>query len=224
MAQIADALTRLLYSVILVSLIGICLGEIYRVWFDHTLYIQPFKYNKDGQDASAAGLAFAGLIRAQQAALRALLRSGPNDTTQIFARPLDIRGVGIGRLDTSDLSDVKVEAQGVNITAVLSALRRSVSHPNEITGSISELGKDHYVYASWSGAPKSIRANADLTDRDAGRSRDLPSAAFAVSCRIVYAQLAPANPSVSDLTAEGFCSFARALTAFDSFLELRDGG
>ena len=222
LTQLGTLVAKLIYSAILLGIALACLLEISRLWFDRTLYIEAFKFSKDGQDVPASGLAFANMLQQQQGTLLRLFNHKQRDEHEIFYRPLNIEGLDIGHLETAQFSDVKVEAGGLNLTELLGTIRRWVSTPNRIAGSVSQAGPEYYVYAVWSGAPSSKAGKAE--DRSyALRPRVLLSdVSFDLSCRIAYTQLAANNNVIVHLTEDDFCSFAGALATFDQFLAVRD--
>jgi hypothetical protein len=200
----------------------LCVSEILRVWFDRTLYIAAFKYSKNGQDQPASGAAFAHILQQQKAALWRLFSPADPADHNIFASPLDIKGVHIGQLDVSDIADIKVEAQGINITALLDYVRRGVSTPNEISGAVSEVDTAFHVYASWGTAPHPSGKGHEPMNFALRPAPDLATAGFELACRVIRTQLVPRNKGLLGLSEDDFCAFAYAWASFDEFLAARD--
>ena len=183
-----EIVTKGLYSVILAGVALLCAAEIFRVWTDRTLYIRAFEYTKEGADAPASGKSFASLLRNQQSLLLNLFKRNAQEG-DVFFDPGKIRDIDIGQVNTSLLSSVKIEAQGVNITAILESLRRWVRTPNEIRGTVSEVGKEFHVHAIWDKAASPDGAHLEIRDYPLAPQGSRDSASFELACRVVWAQL-----------------------------------
>jgi hypothetical protein len=220
--QAPGFLARILYSVVLVILAAACLYEMAHVWFDRSLQLRNFAYVKDGQDVPASGATFARLLEQQQRALYDMYQGGRGGDQEIFSNPLDIRDINLGQIDASVFADVKLEAQGVNIGSLIAALRRWVSSPNEITGTVNHVGGSVYVTAVWLTAP--------VPDSQQTASRnflpllpysDLQAASFGLACRIFYVQVGARHALFRTLSEEDFCAFSRAFQSFQNYLTAR---
>ena len=215
-----EIVTKGLYSAILAGVALLCAAEIFRVWTDRTLYIRAFEYTKEGADAPASGKSFASLLRNQQSLLLNLFKRNAQEG-DVFFDPGKIRDIDIGQVNTSLLSSVKIEAQGVNITAILESLRRWVRTPNEIRGTVSEVGKEFHVHAIWDKAASPDGAHLEIRDYPLAPQGSRDSASFELACRVVWAQLASENEQIRRLSENDFCQFAGALRVFDRFLSAR---
>lgn len=213
---------KLLYSAILGAIALLCLNEVFRVWFDNTLYIAPFKYIKDGQDQAASGSAFALLLQQQKATLTRLFTPTQVGDPNVFVSPLDVRDIHVGQLDVSGIGDIKIETQGVNITALLEFIRRGVSTPNEISGTVSEVGPTIHVYSSWSTAPSSTGEGNEVRSFALRPAVNLDAASFDLACRILRIELAPKNAALLKVPEDDFCAFVSAWTVFDDLSAAHD--
>lgn len=154
MDLIASIGTKLVYTAVLLGLSAVLINEAYKVWAGDDLVISTFAYSKDGSDAAANGEAFVRRVLQQQRLLKQLFQhgdGGDNDPFLSEAVFLQFRideDIGV-KLDASSLQDLKIEAQGVNITALLTRFRNWIRRPNTITGRIDELGGQLHVFATW---------------------------------------------------------------------------
>jgi hypothetical protein len=220
--QAPGLLARTVYSIVLVIVAVACLYEVAYVWFDRSLQLRNFSYVKDGQDVPASGATFARLLEQQQRALYEMYRGGRGGEQEIFSNPLDVRSISLGQINVSVLADVKLEAQGVNIGSLVAALRRGVSSPNEITGTVNQIGNAVYVTALWQTAPipdsrqTTLRGFLPLSPYP-----DLQAASFDLACRIFHVQVAAHHAVFRALSEDDFCAFSRASQAFQSYLSAR---
>jgi hypothetical protein len=67
-------LAKIIYTTILVGLIGILARELYTIWGDNSLYVGQFQYFVDGKSDDAQSKAFPSHILGQHQ----LLRSAPD--------------------------------------------------------------------------------------------------------------------------------------------------
>lgn len=220
--HVPGLVARALYSIVLLVIAGACLYEVGHVWLDRSLQLRSFGFAKDGQDVPASGTTFARLLQQQQRALYGMYRGGRGGEQEIFSNPLDIRYINVGEIDAAALSDVKLEAQGVNIGSLLSSLRRWVSSPNEISGTVNQVGTAVYVVANWPTAPvPDSRETVDRSFTPLLPYSDIQTASFGLACWIFHAQLSARHAVFRTLTEEDFCAFSRAVQSFQIYLAAR---
>ncbi|WP_139285852.1 hypothetical protein [Tardiphaga sp. OK245] len=215
------------YTFILVSLAVLCLRETYLTWFDSTVHYGSFAATKDGLSVPATGDSFRRLIVQQQRRLYQLYRTEPGAAkTGEFRAPgesIHIQSVSdLGDIPTSLLDELKIEAAGINVTSVLSTLQRWVRPPNEITGSIDQVGTAIYVTANWPDAPKREGNGREARTFVPPQQTDVDGASFEIACRIFLARIGSADPVWKDIGDSDFCSFSKSLVAFKEYVSLRD--
>jgi hypothetical protein len=86
-----------------------------------------------------------------------------------------------------------IEAAGVNVTSILTTLRRWVRPPNEITGSIDQIGSALYVTANWPRAPRREGRKTEPRAFVLSPQSSLDAASFDIACRIFLARIASAD-------------------------------
>jgi hypothetical protein len=218
-----ELLTKAFYTLILLAIAGICVREVAQVWWDKTLLYGKFAATTNGQDAPAQGDAFRRFIMQQQAVLFRLFKAGGSrpGAFRFGEREIELQNVSdLGHIPSSLLDEVKIEAGGVNVSSVLSALRRTVKPPNEVTGSIDQLGNELYVVAQWRGALQRDGSNARTIILEP--QPNLESASFDLACRIFLTRVGTKHPVLREADEDDFCAFATALNDFRSYLAARD--
>lgn len=218
---------RALYTVLLLSLAGFCLREAWLTWNDNTIEYGTFAATKDGQNTDAAGNTFRRLIVQQQRRLFQLYQPDSKlSKAGEFRAPgeaIHIRSLSdLGDVPRSLLDDLKIEAAGVNVTSVVSTLRRWVRQPNEITGSVDQVGNTFYVTASWPRAPERSGWGTEARTFVLPPYSDIEAASFDAGCRIFLARIAAADSIWREVAENDFCAFSRALAAFKDYVRQRD--
>ncbi len=177
---------KVAYSVILVAIMLLCASEIYKIWGDRSPVLAVFEFNKEGSLIAASGEAFTRRIEQQQRLLRSMFDGqGQSSSDPILTDDARIQfgGLNVAELKTSDLAEMKIEAQGINLTAILGRLRNWIRQPNEIRGRVDQVGDTYHVFAEWRELAR--------TDRE-GKNRfysephkDLRTASFEIAARLL---------------------------------------
>jgi hypothetical protein len=220
-----EILVKTLYTVILVAIAGVCVREVYQVWWDDTLQYGQFAATKDGADASATGDSFRRLIVQQQRVLYGLFKSERSRAGEFRFRNDDLpigAVTDLGNIPTSLLDELKIEAAGINVSSVLSILRRGIKPPNEITGSVDELQNVFYVAAQWRQSPKRDGSGTEARTFAPPSLSTIDAASFDLACRIFLARVASQHPVLRAAEEDDFCTFARGLFVFRSYATDRD--
>lgn len=218
-----EIFAKTLYSLVLVGVVGFCIHEVWQVWFDRTLQYGKFAATKDGQDAAAVADSFRRLILQQQNILYGLYKApAPHLGEFRIVDVLRIDLADLGRLPSSDLDQLKIEAAGVNVTSILTTLRRWITSPNEITGSVDQLGSNIYISAVWPYAPRADENGTEQRTYSLPVQNDLNLASFDLACRIFLTRGAPYSAVLKSAQEDDFCIFSRAFAAFRSYVALRD--
>jgi hypothetical protein len=223
----AEIIAKLFYTAILLSVAGFCVVEAYLAWFERSVQYGSFAATKDGENVDAAGNAFRRLIVQQQRRLLALYQP---DTKSAKAGEFRAPGEAIhiqkvsdlGYIPNSLLDQLKIEAAGVNVTSILSTLRRWVRPPNEITGSVDQVEKTFYVTANWPHSPLRDGSGTEARAFVLSPQNGLEPASFDVACRIFFARIASFDVVWKDVSENDFCAFSRALAWFQDYVNQRN--
>jgi hypothetical protein len=218
---------KTLYTIILLAIAAFCVREIWGVWLDRTLQIGTFTATKEGSDATGMGDMFRRLVIQQQGVLfdlyrprdgRAAASSEQPDLVQASAPSFGTFAIhfsDLAQLPSSGLDSVKIEAAGVNVTTLLTTLRRWIVVPNEITGSIDLVDSQIYVTAQWAEAPgthgRSFRVPQQTT---------LQAAALDLAARILFAHTSD-QPVFKGVNEDDFCTLSQALLQFRRYTTAR---
>lgn len=215
---------KVVYSLVLSGVAALCLREVWQVWCDNTLQYGQFVATKDGQDVPGQADTFRRLILQQQGLLYRLYspsQAKPGEF-RVGANPLTIRLSDLGQLPSSGLEDVKIEAGGINVTSLLAKLRRQIKTPNEITGSVDQIGTQIYISADWKSAPRRNGKGTEPHTFALPPQTDLNLASFDLACRIFLIRVAPTQPMLRSADEDQFCLFSTAFDTFHRYLALRD--
>jgi hypothetical protein len=215
---------KAIYSIVLLAVTTFCLREVYFVWFDRPLQIGTFVGTKDGSDAPSMADSFRRLVVQQQNVLLDLYNgSAPKQGEFRFSSGdvLSIHLADLARLPGTSLDSLKIEAAGVNVTSLLTTLRRWIVAPNEITGSVDQINQQVIVSASWDNPPHSRNASPAWQMLVLPTQPTLQAASFDLACRILFARIPPDQAFLKDVSENDFCSFSTALFRFRNYLAAR---
>jgi hypothetical protein len=229
----AEIVAKLFYTAILLSVAGFCLHEAFQAWFDNELQYGTFAATKDGANVES-GNAFRRLVVLQQRHLLQLYRTentaaqpgefGTPDKYRTLA--VDLSAINfdfdVGSIPKSALDELKIEAAGVNVTSLLSTLRRWVRPPNEITGSVDEIGKTVYAAADWPRSPRRAGFGTEPRSFMLSTQSGLEAASFEMAARIFFAHIASSDAVWKDVEENDFCAYSRALASFQEYVNLRN--
>jgi hypothetical protein len=214
--------TKLIYSALLLFIAGVLIAEVVRIWGTNRVYIGDFKYYVDGKNDDARAQTMRALILYQNRAIadgfsrelqrRRQLQAAAN------AQPQDAENVWLpkGGLPISDsasaFSNVELTVQGINFTQIMTALRRTVSPPNEITGTIGRTGDKVSAMVQWPRAPErpdGLFAPAGTIPVEG--ARDDAELAFDIACSLIWTEaVADATSKLIGVDRVTFCAFANA--------------
>jgi hypothetical protein len=220
-----EILVKVLYTLLLAGIAGVCVLEAWQVWFDNALQYGRFAATRDGVDAAATGDSFRRLIVQQQSVLYGLFRGSGRKPGEFrfLSGQLPIHAAAdLGNIPTSLLDQLKIEAAGVNVTSILTTLRRGIKPPNEITGSIDQLQNTFYVTAHWKDAPRPNSVGTEARTFTPPPQSTIDNASFDLACRIFLTRVASGHPVLRSADEDDFCVFARAMSEFRSYAVARD--
>ena len=215
---------KMLYTALLVFFVVLFGSEIYRVWLDRTLFIGRFEFFDAGAKSDEKGQAFASQIihqhrflvalyqaeyeRRKKAAAKTAAQAKDGD---VVAETVMLPGsLAAVRDPKSELSDLEISYQGINFKQIFTALRRSVSTPNEIAGMVLSTPNEVYVSVQWPLGPPSAKVIQIPAQRDSS------SAAFHVACSVVWGQASSGSSHLAQVSRQEFCDYSDAWRSFDT--------
>ena len=212
-------LLKSLYTIALLSVISLLAWEIFATWFDRVTYIGRFEIVSDNSGTKLTGDDFARhVVGARSVFINQLADyqgqfhdRAPTDPTYVLS------GVPTISLPNAALEGVNLTVQGVNLTQLLSTLRRGFAPKSEVTGVIMERSGSVFASVNWASAPK--LANGTNTARRflSSRQDSVPAAADYISCAVTWAHGAASDPIFAEIPREEFCDFAAGLMALYRF-------
>jgi hypothetical protein len=213
---------KALYTIVLLTITLFCAREAWLVWFERPLQIGQFAGTRDGADAPGMADSFRRLVVQQQNVLFDLYRgadSKPGEFRVSSGDVLAIHTSDLARIPGSALDSLKIEAAGVNVTSLLTTLRRWIVAPNEITGSVDQISQQIIVSANW-GSPPYVRGTQSWQMLVLPTQATLQGASFDLACRILFARIPP-KPPWENVSEGDFCAFSTALSKFRFYLTAR---
>ncbi|MBY5721773.1 hypothetical protein HFO33_35365 [Rhizobium leguminosarum] len=214
---------KVVYSTILVAIVGVGTLELYRLWFDRTLEVQVFKYMEERTPKEESGTAFTWALLEKHAALRARFKQAEAEDIEaetVYRTKDDspIRGTD------SVLSELNITVSQFNVTAFLNYLRRWVSSPQELRGLVSsdKIGdRERFtVSADVRGGPK-VLADGKPASASIRFSKlaSVDDAVFQMACHLIWLSAASHQEQLAIVGRDEFCLWARY---WNDFLDLKE--
>lgn len=199
---------KFVYSIILVGLVALLGSEVFRIWLDDRTTIGSFHYLKEAETSAGTGATFAVRVVDRHAELRHRFAELKSELAS-ERRLTPVTGQPITQVDTT-LTDLKITVQEVPVTDILARLRRWVSAPRELTGTVTTVGTEY-------------RATLRLVDRETrlanGRelprilhfdgTGDLEQIAFDLACSLIWLDAAKVEPEIAEIGMEEFCHWTQ---------------
>ncbi|HLG54369.1 MAG TPA: trypsin-like peptidase domain-containing protein [Vicinamibacterales bacterium] len=206
-------LPKLFYSALLIGLSAVLMRELWSVWFDPQIYIGRFDVVSEAGDDAEAGQAFAKRIVGAQAIIaRQLLdyqtrraADAPTDATYLLP------GTAPLLLPPNALAGVDITVQNVNLSQILSVVRKTLLAPNEIRGNVTSREGSVLTAVDWPRAPARADSQPPLTYFLTPSRSTLQEAAAYVACSVSWARAASEEATVASFSRAQFCDFAAAL-------------
>jgi hypothetical protein len=203
-------LLKLIYSALLLGLSTVLLRELWTVWFDPQIYIGRFEVVSETGKDEEAGAAFAKRIVSAQAIIgRQLMEyqthsgaDAPTDATYLLP------GTAPLLLPPKALEGVDVTIQSVNLSQLLTVVRKGFLAPNEVRGHVTIREGSILTAVDWPRAPRSADRQPPLTQFLTPSKGSVQEAAAYVACSISWARARSAKVTFSRAQ---FCDFATAL-------------
>jgi hypothetical protein len=212
LAFLISLLPRVLYSLVLAALAGVLLREVWTVWFDNRIYIGRFPVIGESSVDEAKSAAFPTRIISAQTMLVNQLkdyldRRSPDSPTDITYPTAERDSL---RLSEAVLDGIEITVQQVNVTQILTRMRRMFLAPNEIRGQISIEGDVVLGSVEWPRAGR-LADSLGLSNFLIPNSASEQEAARYVACSVLWAQGARQNSTIAKRPRGQFCDLAVGL-------------
>ena len=208
---------KVVYTVVLVTIALILLYEVKRLWWNERLYVGRFSLiretpaqSEEETDLAARVVFWHRELRHHFAQSSGALFSAEAGLSPTVATPIEE--------PESVLSELSITVQSINVTDILSKLRKWVSAPREITGDVVQIGNDYRATVQ---IGDGITRLADGTE--IGPSIHLPTVAgkdrlaFEIACGLVWRQAGTGQAEIAAVSMRDFCNWANAWVAFLKF-------
>lgn len=219
-AQIYQVAVRMLVTGGLLLVIYLCGVKIWRMWFDRTLVLIPFRYTRDGQLQDEEGRHFTSLVGQDLARLGDLF-SGELAEEDTFIPSTDQIGRGqqieLPVIKESLLPTIEIQAYGIQFSTLFQAINRFLEQPNDIAGTVTERSQRFDVYAELRNAPATRNIQVDRVRWYVLDAASKDEASFSLASRIFRLLLVQKAPLYEKATEGEFVTFVRALRAYETY-------
>lgn len=203
------SLLKLVYSLIILSIVILLLAEVRRVWLEEQNRLGAFRYFEEGGEKADRGKELVLRIADRHGELLrkfALVEQSDLESEQRLVPTTSEPIEGAKHL----LQDLDITVQEINVTDILARLRRWVGAPKEIVGAVSktgetfrasiELSEDEYHLADESQIGKSMHFDG-LVDMD--------EVAFEIACALIWLDAAQHEREIAVIGRQEFCDWTR---------------
>ena len=198
---------KLVYSLIILSLVTLLLTEVRRVWVEDKNRLGNFRYFEEGGEKSDRSVELVLRIADRHGELVrkfALVEQSELESEQRLVPTTREPIEGAKNI----LQDLDITLQEINVTDILSRLRRWISAPNEIVGAISKTGD-------------TLRASIELPENGyeladesrIGRSmqfdghNSVDDVAFEIACALIWLDAAQEQREIAVIGRQEFCDW-----------------
>jgi hypothetical protein len=207
-------LAKIVYSLLLLSLVGIFLHEVWTVWLDKTVYIGQFDLVSETGKDDAASAAFTKRIVGAQAILAQQFNDyqtrraadAPSDATYVLP------GMTPLLLPPEVLAVIEITVQNVNLRQALTAVRRAFLAPNEVVGNVAKREGSVLAAVEWPRAPLLANGKPGLTKFLVPAQTSEQAAAAYIACSLSWARAANLDLRVAVYPRAQFCDFGTGLS------------
>lgn len=206
-------LAKLLYSALLFGLLGVVLRELWTVWFDSTVYIGRFEVvTETGKDDASSAMfpkriVSSRAISAEQMKDYQTRRAADSPTDATYILP----GMNPLLLPQETLGGVEITVQSINLTQLLSVIRKWFLAPNEVTGNVVVRDRSVLAAVEWPRAPFSETAPSRATRFLVPSQTSQQAAAAYIANSLSWAQAASLKAQIASYPKAQFCDFAAGL-------------
>jgi hypothetical protein len=203
--------SKVVYSAVLIGLIGIAFGELGRLWLDTRTYVGAFTFFDNGKEQTAEGTTFSLQVLIQHKTLSQLFAAEERRRRSAVdpKNPQPVASHALPKQENtwwphevppvhnpkSLLSDIELSVQGINVRDILSKFRQWITAPKEIGGT---------VYKTDTG----VRASVSLTEGSAAEGLvvlepqpDVWKAALHVACSMIWIDEKTRQPDIAESPA-----------------------
>ena len=223
------------YSLLLLSLISVVSIELKTVWFDKTVFLNQFEYFDGGKKEAGKAQSLRTQVQHHHHLLklrveketerRAKQQENETHTKDTETAWLPDSNSGFATSGSS-FSKLEMTVQGINISQLLTAVRRSASNPNEINGTISRNKNTANTIVNWPRAPKAVGSleNSNGIFEVAGDFDD-DAVAFQIACSLLWVEASSRRKSKLILVSrDDFCTWAYHWSNFFDIRERHEKG
>ncbi|WP_298243935.1 trypsin-like peptidase domain-containing protein [uncultured Bradyrhizobium sp.] len=207
-------LLKLVYSALLLGIVGVAARELWTVWLDTRVYIGTFDVVSESGKDDGASQAFSQRIVAAQTILSQQVidyqsrRSGDTPSDPTYAIP----GMPALNLPPEALAGVDITVQNINVRQILTAVRRGFLEPNEVSGRVTQRPGAFLAAVEWPQAPRPAGGAPALTKFLVPSRATAQEEAAYIACSISWARAASSDAKFAAIPRTQFCDFAAALT------------
>lgn len=202
---------KLIYTTILVGLVALLVSEIGRIWFEQrtTVGTLTLLENHETQETKGRALAFS-LVARHSDLRRRFSRQVPSDF-ESEQRLLPEVGSPIEHGETI-LSDLQITVQDIPVTDILTHLRRWVSAPRALQGTVEMTGDEYRAQV------RLVDSEIKLADGTMQHgvlhlegTGGLEQAAFDLACSLIWIEAArvPKGLDIAIVGREAFCHWTQ---------------
>lgn len=233
-------LAKLVYSGILVALVITLVGELCRLWVDTTAHLGKVELLEAGVPNEAAGKSFAALVVSNQRRLIKRLNDESDkrkasagkegaakagkDGTEMEKESAE--GAWWGKeipISESKLEGLKIDFQGVDVTAILTKLREWVSPSNQVLMSVEKTTTGARGTMAWDKNPAE-GVEADVKLFTVRLMPDTDGVAMKMAAYLTWARSAKGNKDLEHVSARSFADWAYAWMIYADMQEKIEGG
>ena len=228
-----QAVIRIVVTGLLVLVVGLCVNQIYRIWFDKTVILNPFSHLKANDSSAGSGLYFTTLVSqdlldirnlyARPAAATSSQAAGKTaeptekETARVdFGSQTIVVPFEVPNLSTSPFSSIDISAYGIKFSEIFKSFSRLIEQPYAIDGTISEAAGRVRVSATLQNPP-----GRGAPMHWAFEEKDAPAASFHLACEIVHMLTADKEKLIGETSSFEFCAFTKAWRSYRTFRQQR---
>ena len=220
---------KVIYSAILVGLIGIAIAELGRLWLDTRTYVGAFTFFENGKEQTAEGTTFSLQVLIQHKTLSQLFAAEERRRKSAVdpKRQQPVASAALQKQENtwwphevppvhnpkSLLSDIELSVQGINVRDILTKFRQWITAPKEIGGTVYKTDAGVRASVSWTDGPSADGLLVLEPQPDAW------NAALHVACSMIWIEEKTRQRDIARVTRADFCGWA---DAWVSFVALRD--
>jgi len=227
---VIQIVARIVITGLLTLVIGLCASQIYRIWFDKTIVLNPFSYLKANDSSTTAGLYFTNLVSPDLLRLRSLYapdNSGLAEASKKKSRVADRAAAEIPsisflsenalpfdlpRMSVTPFSSIDISAYGVKFSEIFKGFARWIEQPYAIDGTVSEFSGRVRVTATLQNPPgRASPIHWSFEEKDA------EGASFQLACQILQMLTAPHAKVIKETPPVEFCAFTKAWRDYQAF-------